>query len=167
MQRLLDSLQTAVRNRNWNAALFIAMSIPDICGRIEWPELAGSGNARKRFTRWFEKCIGGCISTVLSADDFYLLRCALVHEGSSNFHGRSIGHVSFLAPRTDGTRGPHDVTLYRSMCLQVDIVCFAMCTAAREWLEGWSQDPAKRRDLELSMLYIEDNSATNPPSTPG
>ena len=37
MESLYRALESAITNKNWYAALFIALSIPDICGYIESP----------------------------------------------------------------------------------------------------------------------------------
>lgn len=35
MNEIINSLESAVSNKNWYGALFIALSIPDICGKID------------------------------------------------------------------------------------------------------------------------------------
>jgi hypothetical protein len=34
MQHLVDSVRKDLQNENWYAALFMALTLPDICGKI-------------------------------------------------------------------------------------------------------------------------------------
>ena len=87
MENLIKALESTLESNNWYGALFIALSIPDICGRLETPE----ESIRTRYERWFERYMLSKYSkpigpeqtphTFLSSSDCYALRCALLHEG--------------------------------------------------------------------------------------
>src|SRR5689334_3494550 len=99
MRVLLDSVSKALQDKNWHAALFIALAVPDIAGRITTP---GAGS-KKRSIEWFERYVGRKYSgtvgaevgpnalkwVFLSGQDFYALRCAVLHEGRDDISEQS------------------------------------------------------------------------------
>lgn len=50
MQRFVDSIRKSVNDKNWFAAIFMALAMPDVCGSLETP---GTGNVGERYRRWF------------------------------------------------------------------------------------------------------------------
>lgn len=90
MKELIQAVEIALATRNWYGALAVALTLPDICGKIDAPT-AGS---RARYAQWFETYVGHkYVSYVgvdrqrhvfLSGDDCYALRCAYLHEGSDD-----------------------------------------------------------------------------------
>lgn len=49
MKRFTDSIRHSLQEKNWFAALFMALSLPDICGKMENPK---SKNG-ERYRNWF------------------------------------------------------------------------------------------------------------------
>lgn len=82
MDRFLRSLEKAIENKNWYAALFLGLALPDICGKVENP----NENVGPRYRAWFKKYVepkytaqvgiptGGNPHIFLSAHDCYALR---------------------------------------------------------------------------------------------
>ena len=54
MDHITNSIKACVDERNWHAALALALTVPDICGQIEYPEWAGPGHTGKRYPKWFD-----------------------------------------------------------------------------------------------------------------
>ena len=50
MEHLLASLQQSIDQKNWYAALFMSLTLPDIAGKIEFP----NDTSGKRFSKWFD-----------------------------------------------------------------------------------------------------------------
>jgi len=95
MEILVRSAREAVKNDNYYAALFIALSLPDICGKIEHY----TKKSKERYIKWCddyfineEFCIFGRstmkYSNGITSSDIYALRCAMLHEGSTNISGQ-------------------------------------------------------------------------------
>lgn len=110
MQNYINSLEKCIEDQNWYGALFIALTLPDICAKIEYP--LEKKSSAKRYINWFNKYLkknyetsralkpinpklksiadnlppglGGGLKkeTFLTGEDFYSLRCAYLHEGS-------------------------------------------------------------------------------------
>ena len=75
------------------AALTSALTIPDMCGKAEFPDL--EKQTKKRYVDWFDKYIGnhekerhgGKGMPYLSGELVYSLRCSLLHQGNPNIEG--------------------------------------------------------------------------------
>lgn len=80
MNNLINSTELSLQNKNWHAALSLALLIPDICGKIEDYNALSS----KRYAQWFDKHLACQYNGFLSGDDCYAFRCALLHEWSSD-----------------------------------------------------------------------------------
>lgn len=51
MEQLLQSVEDSLRNRNWLSALFVAVTLPDICAASEGL-ISGVGD---RYRDWFNR----------------------------------------------------------------------------------------------------------------
>lgn len=81
MDSFLTALHKSLIEKNWYAALTIALLLPDICSKIEHPKKYSSS----RYPQWFDKFLGNSgkkYHGFLNGNDCYALRCALLHEGS-------------------------------------------------------------------------------------
>ena len=106
----IEALEKCIQTENWYGALFIALTLPDICAKIEYPDEKNS--SAKRYIQWFDRYLkkhyetsrnaiplssklealtalipagiggGRKKETFLTGPDFYALRCAYLHEGS-------------------------------------------------------------------------------------
>lgn len=65
MKEILLSLQQSVDDKNWYGALIIALTIPDICSKLENPK----ENTNKRYPKWFDKYINLNYKKHLSGND--------------------------------------------------------------------------------------------------
>lgn len=54
MQQYLESMRKAVKDENWFAALFLALAMPDICAKLETPNIP-KGEIGKFYRDWFNR----------------------------------------------------------------------------------------------------------------
>lgn len=95
MKNFVDAVRKAIRDKNWYEALFIALTLPDICGKIDDSD---KGSGRIRYSRWFEKYMKE-YNGFLSGNDCYELRCALLHKVSDKTGAKTrdvLKHFIFL-----------------------------------------------------------------------
>ena len=102
----LDSVESALTDHNWHAALAVALILPDICAKLEAP----SSTSRDRYVSWFNAYlkpkyvaeVRGQPEEFLSGEDLYALRCAYLHEGADDITGqdaqRALDSFRFVAP---------------------------------------------------------------------
>lgn len=54
IDRIIKEIDSSLKNENFMAALSLALTLPDICGKAEYPN---EGNGR-RYIQWFDEYIG-------------------------------------------------------------------------------------------------------------
>ncbi len=158
MEELIESLKKATNQENWHASLFIALSLPDICGKLEYPN-ESVGN---RFKKWFNsylqdsyiKKVGSQKEevTFLNASDCYALRCALLHEGSDDIGTQRAKEV--LNKFVFSTTMPH-LLLHnnRTLVLNVEEFCKEMYSAVTKWF--------KETNSKVEILTIHTSISLN------
>ena len=88
---LIKEINLALDNNLYLVALNTALTLPDICGRAEYPDLGTTA----RYKKWYNEHIGqyeinpenvkrGIDMPYLSGDVVYDLRCSLLHQGNPN-----------------------------------------------------------------------------------
>lgn len=91
VNRLINEINVSLNNGCFMAALSLALTIPDICAKAEYPEL---GNKR-RYIAWYDEYIGKYEknpsksdsdenSHYLSGEVVYNLRNHMLHQGTPN-----------------------------------------------------------------------------------
>lgn len=92
IDKIVEDVRKALDSEAYLAALHLALTIPDVCGKAEYP------NARvgERYKRWYDEKIAYLENPnnfvpedmktyypYLSGEVLYQLRCSLFHEGDS------------------------------------------------------------------------------------
>lgn len=89
--RIIDEIEKALSHDLYFAALNLALTLPDICGKAEYPDL----RTGERYKKWYDENVGvtekppKCTEDepempYLSGEVVYSLRCSLLHEGNPN-----------------------------------------------------------------------------------
>lgn len=139
------------------AALTSALTIPDMCGKAEFPDL--EKQTKKRYVDWFDKYIGnhekerhgGKGMPYLSGELVYSLRCSLLHQGNPNIEGsvskkNDIKYFELLyQPFSDGRgcRWESEAQLIEddseekavniTYSVDIKLLCYKLCLAARDY----------------------------------
>lgn len=93
--RLVQDVRKALENELYFVALGSALTLPDICGKVAYPDELSS---RKRYISWYDEEIGKYEKSpedkenmpYLSGDVIYSLRCSFLHEGNPNVNSDSL-----------------------------------------------------------------------------
>jgi hypothetical protein len=161
-----DAIAKAVADENWLAATALALTMPDICGRMEHPK----HGSEKRYKAWWDKYMreryrGGPQKVVfLSGSDAYALRCAYVHEGGGKTLDQrarqALTHFFFMAPPSKGGASVHNARAKDKgvLILQVDIFCSDIINAVGSWSKDVRTNQAVQQRLQ-SLLEIHDTAA--------
>lgn len=180
MHQLLNAIDTSLEKQNWFGALFIALSIPDICGGAEGV-IRGNG---PRYRDWFdrylkeryaseslyeqirsshpEQLVGisekgltylkEAIPPVqFTADECWALRCACLHEGVDETKLRNFK----LTPLSDPYLRTHLNIKDGLLQLEVQQLCQAIVKAAKKWMDDMQDRPEVVEKIE-KMIRIED-----------
>ncbi len=105
MLQKLEAIKKAYSDGNYMAALALSLTIPDICGQVEFPEINyktfGKGYVGERYKKWFDlhlkqyygeeeimhtdlAALDNKTKRVFNADICYALRCAVLHSGNDD-----------------------------------------------------------------------------------
>lgn len=168
MDHLVTATRTAVREKNWHAALALALTLPDICARLQSPEVQSS---RVRYVKWCEAHLAprytfpigaeGVPHVFLGGDDCYALRCAVLHEGADNIVGqrarKALEEFVFSAPPTGGGM-IHCNQVDSKLQLQVDIFCLDVCAGVEEWVQEVARKDAAVNGRMAGLMLVHDAS---------
>ncbi len=149
MDDLIKALEASIVNKNWYGSLFVALSVPDICGYLESP----TERSRARYEQWFEEYMlpknsarigpDRTLHTFLSPSDCYALRCALLHEGREEITEQrareALDRFHFIEPPPSGQI--HCNQINNVLQLQVDIFCNDVLSGLREWFQKIQNAP--------------------------
>ena len=94
VELIVTEIEKNISAGNYLSALHLALSIPDMLGKIVYPNL----RAWKPYVKWFDDNVRDSIFGLLYSDEFYLskecprisgevcyaLRCKLFHEGTND-----------------------------------------------------------------------------------
>lgn len=152
MQKIINSVYKALDNQNWHAALFVSLTLPDICAALEYEKTSGKG-----YSKWVEENLTQ-YKGFLSGNDCYALRCALLHQGKDDVSDQKkqevLEHYVFL------TKGAH-CNLFKDcvfngekksfLQLNVQIFCKDVCKAVEVWLNSMSANSAVQDRLKNTI----------------
>lgn len=150
--QLVQDIRKALENDLYLAALSSALTLPDICGKVAYPDESSS---RKRYISWYDEEIGKYEKNpedkenmpYLSGEVIYSLRCSLLHEGNPNMNNDSlrtdlpIDHFSLVIERAK----PFDIYSdsssianfgdknIREYSMNVRRVCMILCNVAESF----------------------------------
>lgn len=125
MREVIDGVREAIEKECWLSALALALTIPDICGQIAYPDLAnrrGNRLVRKQYEKWFRENLehyfpddtgydenGRARRPYFTADMCYRLRCEIFHSGSDD--------IDFeYGEKEDGFDYEYDFRLWAHAC---------------------------------------------------
>lgn len=90
VDKIINDINTSLENGTYLAALALALTLPDICGKAKYPQMG----VMNRYQQWYKDYIeqnempsssANSDMPYLSAGVVYKLRCSVLHEGSTNF----------------------------------------------------------------------------------
>lgn len=155
MQNIIDSIRQSIENGNLYSALFVSLTIPDICAALEHGETTG-----RRYSDWFEANLQ--YDGFLSGNDCYALRCSVLHQGIDDISNQRmqevLEHYVFL------TDGPH-LNVFRDcvfngvkksfLQLKTGDFCEDMCIASEKWLANNVDNEAIQERLSHTLEIHE------------
>jgi hypothetical protein len=131
MRDFVGQIREVLQNsRLYYAALFISLTLPDICGAI------GSENgeaSRQKYINWYNKYASDSCK-FLTGEDCYLIRCSILHQGSTQHPKGKYNRIVFVEPSAT-TNVFHCNILNDALNLDVHIFCENMIQGVETWLK--------------------------------
>lgn len=144
VNKIIEEINKALDNECFVIALMSALTLPDICGAIEYPgESEGS-----RYKKWYAKYIGQYEKDgeddnmpYPTANTIYDLRCSMVHNGNPHVNLEKMNLTSFeLWITNDMTSGGGaslcKATGERTLEIGIKNICFKLCSLAKYYYEN-------------------------------
>ena len=180
MRSFIEALEKCIQTENWYGALFIALTLPDICGSVDEPNLGPA----KRSINWFDRYLSCYFKSnsplinspnprirekilnkpdhvkngaFMTGGDFFALRCAYLHQGLDDLsdHGKAKCILDkFVFVFSHYTLQHLNLT---SNALQVDVVIFCqnIAAAVNSWLAEISGDSEKQERIQtMAKIHI-------------
>ena len=147
IEKLLDDVNKALDADCYFAALALALTLPDICGKAEYPQKGTS----RRYKDWYDEYIGKYEQSplqeykmpYLSGEVVHSLRNSLLHQGTPSIstddikeERNKIDHFELVIE----SKKPFDTYVdaagiqnesYRTYSVNVRRLCFVLCACAR------------------------------------
>ncbi|MFH4774544.1 hypothetical protein [Vibrio alginolyticus] len=151
MDRFTSSIKMNIESENWYGALFMAITMADICGKISFPEVEYAG---PRYKKWFDENLAevykmdicGKEEVFLSATDCWALRCSMLHAGTDDITEQKAQEV--LEKFEFTTMGIHLVRIDGILALDVTTFCNDVCHAVEKWSESVADDLKVQQEIE-------------------
>ena len=130
----------------YNCALTLTLTLPDICGKVEYPE----SKSKERYMLWFDNYAKPLLTTparllpeekivdytIISAEELWKIRCAVFHSGNYKVQGIPLSNISFHAHKRNGKNFSHFVRDVRKADFDVIFICETVCKAAEQYYRG-------------------------------
>ena len=153
VNKLIKEINFALDNDLYFVALNTALTLPDICGKAEYPNISDS-TPGKRYKKWYQEYIGQYEKPndnvyndgmpYLDDNTVYQLRCSLLHQGNPNVGKEKTGIDKFILTiesknefgvYTDASSMSLDVIPYKTYTVSVRRLCFILCQCASKYYE--------------------------------
>ena len=144
--RLVQDIQKALDNNLYFVALNSALTLPDICGKVAFPEKRN----KERYILWYDEEIGKYEKNpkdtenmpYLSGNVIYNLRCSILHEGNPNISSRvGIDHFSVVIEEANEFDFYFDLKILSNLGGKQDCyyrmsarrICMILCNVAESY----------------------------------
>lgn len=140
IKQLLKEIDACIQNNCFYTALMAALTIPDACGKIEYPNEKPSNRYKFWCRDWlgYDKRSADENNTQISEDEIYELRCSLFHEVKfpSKFNTQPntkfklyvdnpmIGSIGTIIRNFDGTVKRKEISI------NIKNICYLVCHSA-------------------------------------
>lgn len=143
MKDILNQIINGLKVNQYYLSLFVALTIPDICGALE----SNNGNASgKKYKNWFNKYVFSKYNGIITADDCYHFRCSLLHQGITLHPKSNYTRILFIEPGAT-TNILNLARINGTLTIDVNIFCKDIVDSALVWL----------KDMESNPFYIENS----------
>lgn len=160
IQDRIDEIQIAIQNELWQSALALSLTLPDICGQIEFKELVKeNGNRligeqykawfRKYVEKYFEKYVPESINDELDENELKMyftaemcweLRNAFLHAGSdeTSVNYEKNKHLFSLQLNSVNSYVIDKENNITSAHIDVAKLCSFICYGTTEFMDVWA-----------------------------
>lgn len=159
MERFLASVEQSLADKNWYSALYMALTLPDVCSSLE---AADGKTNRKQYAIWFDTYLKPTYSMAvidkthvfMAGDDCYVLRCSALHQGLTD-----VGHQGakgVLDKFYFTTLPQHLIQNGNVLHLNVKIFCEDVVAAVRHWIRDFHNNHPDKVWRLSQLIHIHE-----------
>ena len=142
--RKISEIRAALKAELYNCALAVSLTLPDICGKVEFPSEKTSST---RYKEWFVKYVEPLTTspatvlpgeetvdyTWITSDECWALRCAVLHAGNYEVERIKLRGGRIHVHKRNGQNYSHMVRDSRDADWDGIQLCETLCTAAEQY----------------------------------
>ncbi len=158
--RKINEIRSALEMGLYNRAFAMALTLPDICGKVEFPDLS----VKLRYTKWFKTYAEPLFTvktkrvpdnenvqyTWLSAKECYALRCAFLHAGNYETKDVDLLEIEIHAHSKNSDFSTHTYKSTSKAKWDVVLLCENLCNAT----ETYYQNSPDKNAFDLNEVKI-------------
>ena len=155
LRKIIDEIEKSIKNECFLAALALALTLPDICGKAEYPTEKCD---TKRYISWYNAYVGkfekpsdpyGTDMPYSSGEIVYNLRCTFLHQGTPNIdvskvHEERCRVDRFALVITDDYDSGLSMVAYgkgmkivkREVTVNIKHLCYILCNTASNYFHA-------------------------------
>jgi len=153
IDRIVSEIRTALSHELYLSALALALTLPDTCGKAEYPGEKHNGVRYKNWCSQFvitDRCDSpyGCDMPYLNEEIIYSLRNSLLHQSTPNVEASKIHEIrcqvdkfELVISGDNSANGDLSMVAYgkdmqivrRELKVHVFHLCYILCTAAENY----------------------------------
>ena len=167
----VEDIYRALDGKAYLSAMALALTIPDILSRVEYP---GENKVSTRYERWINEFFltdeekkahtsklneNDELAKVFNRIDghfYYKLRCAFLHSGNNEVESFSDVdfELSFECVEITSVSGPPDGPCWKRHILSVYDFCMKMCAITEHLVEEWKGGAERLERLENTGIRL-------------
>lgn len=160
MKNFIESIEKSLVEENWQAAIFMSICLPDICGAITYSDVKFAGD---RYKNWYNSNLlefftedkPGFEQVFLTDKDMWSIRCSLLHAGTDYLDEQKskdiISKVYFTISSI------HLALVEDRLVLEVREFCRTICFSVERWYERVKHLPETEKKI-ARILKIHENT---------
>lgn len=154
----INDIKRAVEAKAYLSALALALTIPDICGKLAYPTIPRVG---ERYIKWFDDYVSQFYGPPekeypqFTGEICYKLRCACLHAG--NTEGIPIDQFDLCIDGCSCFGSTWSIESDRKQHIRINVeeFCLAVCTAAEQFYNQ-NIDSFDFSDTHITIINIQE-----------
>ena len=137
MDELLIQIESSLNNGEFYLALFVSLTMPDICGALSSENGKASG---VKYKGWFDKYVAKKYGENLDGGNCYAFRCSVLHQGKVAHKKLGYSKILFADPNSASDIIMHNNILNDALNVDIRQFCQDIVEGVRAWLEDIVSD---------------------------
>ena len=147
MNTKINEIRFAIENNLYNCALTLALTLPDICAKVEYGD--SISNIGKKYQQWFDAFVVSKFTDTatklpsneqveyvqLTAEECWKLRCAVLHAGNFELNcvQSDLKKIFIHVHERDGKNYEHHWRDGQYADFDLVLLCHNLCDAAEDY----------------------------------